>query len=261
VVSGVLLLGLLVPAQAGGLPDGYNDPSWTVGGIVAVKPKYEGSKSYEVVGAPFLYPSFGGLGNNLMIRGVDDIRYRVINANGFMAGPLAGYNFGRDEDDGRRLAGLGDLDGGVVLGAFIGYRFAPWLVLDVSYHRTLSGDIDGGQLRFGLETETPLSQRVTLLGRVGATYADDDYMASYFGVSAVQAGNSTFGLATYDAGAGIKDVHVELGARILMDDRWSLKLSGRYGRLVGDAADSPIIETEDQFSGSASVSYKIGTLR
>ncbi|MEM9355797.1 MAG: MipA/OmpV family protein [Pseudomonadota bacterium] len=41
-----------------------------------------------------------------------------------------------------------------------------------------------------------------------------------------------------------------------MNERWSLKLNGRYSRLVGDAADSPVIETEDQFSGSANITYK-----
>ena len=248
-------------AKAGGLPGGYSNPSWTAGGFVAVKPKYEGSDEYEIVGAPVLYPSFGGFGGNLAVRGADDIRYRLINANGFMAGPLAGYNFGRDEDDGDRLAGLGDIDGGFVLGGFVGYRVAPWLVFDVSYHRTLSGDVDGGQLRFGAETEMPVSRSVSLLGRIGATYADENYMASYFGVSAAQEASSTFGLTAYDADAGIKDVHVELGARVKMSERLTFKLTGRYSQLVGDAADSPVIETEDQFSGAASITYKLGRLR
>jgi outer membrane scaffolding protein for murein synthesis (MipA/OmpV family) len=30
----------------------------------------------------------------------------------------------------------------------------------------------------------------------------------------------------------------------------------RYSRLVGDAADSPIVETEDQFTGLVGLSYK-----
>jgi outer membrane scaffolding protein for murein synthesis (MipA/OmpV family) len=33
----------------------------------------------------------------------------------------------------------------------------------------------------------------------------------------------------------------------------SLKLSGRYSRLVGDAADSPIVENENQFYGGVSL--------
>ena len=259
--AGSLVLALTLAAQAGGLSEGFSNPAWTAGGFVAVSPKYEGSKEYEAVGAPFIYPSLGGAGGNLAVRGIDDIRYRIIDANGFVAGPLAGYNFGRDEEDGERLAGLGDLDGGFVLGAFAGYRLSHWLLLDISYHRTISDDIDGGQVRFGLETEAPISRTVTLLGRVGATYADQNYMAAYFGVNDAQAANSTFGLFAYDADAGIKDVHAEMGARIRLDKQWTLKLKGRYGRLVGDAANSPIIETEDQFLGSASISYKLGRLR
>ena len=33
-------------------------------------------------------------------------------------------------------------------------------------------------------------------------------------------------------------------------------LIGRYARLIGDAADSPIVESENQFYGGAALSYK-----
>ncbi|MEM7750315.1 MAG: MipA/OmpV family protein, partial [Pseudomonadota bacterium] len=51
-------------------------------------------------------------------------------------------------------------------------------------------------------------------------------------------------------------VSKDAGVKYKMNERWSLKLNGRYSRLVGDAADSPVIETEDQFSGSANITYK-----
>ena len=173
-----------------------------------------------------------------------------------IAGPLLGYQFGRKEDDGDRLIGLGDIDGGVVVGAFAGLKLFPTLIFGASYHRTVSGNVDGGRLRFGLEYEQPVSGALAFYGKAGATNADGDYMSSYFGVSTIQSNASAANLASFDASSGIKDVYVGAGVKYKLSERWSVKLNGRYCRLVGDAADSPVIETEDLFSGTASVTYK-----
>ena len=64
------------------------------------------------------------------------------------------------------------------------------------------------------------------------------------------------GPAVYLPSAGFKDVHVGAIATIDLNDRWTLMLIGRYARLIGDAADSPIVETENQFYGGAALTYK-----
>ena len=254
-VAGAIMLASASVAFAGGNYGG-SSITWKGGGFVSVSPKYEGSNEYKVVGAPFVFPSFSSAKNILDVRGIDDIRLKLLNNRWLVAGPLAGYQFGRDEDDGDRLIGLGEVDGGVVVGGFAGIKLMPSLIFGLSYHHTVSGDVDGGQLRFGLEYEQPLSNRVTFLGKAGATYADDDYMDAYFGVSNAQSNASAAGLGVFEASSGIKDVYVDAGVKYKMNERWSLKLNGRYSRLVGDAADSPVIEAEDQFSGSANITYK-----
>ncbi len=246
-----------VPAQA---QDGYGaGPGFSadIGGAVGIKPKYEGSDEYEVFGFPVVFPDFGGggLGDRVTVRGADDVRFRLVEFSGFELGPLAGYAFGRDEDDGDLLRGLGDVDDGLVLGAYAGYRFGP-VLLDVSYHQIVTGDDDGYQIRFGGSLEQELRPGFIGTLRVGATYADDVYMRSYFGISGVQALNSVAGLSAYDAEAGIKDVHVELGAKYELTERITLKATGQYARLVGDAADSPIVESEDQFIGVLGATYR-----
>ncbi len=246
-------------AEAGGFKD-YSDPGgdWSVeaikvGGIVGFKPKYEGSDEYEAFGFPYIFPVFGGgpgFFSRIDARGLDDVRFRLIERDGFVAGPLAGYDLGRDEDDGDLLAGLGDIDGGFIGGGFAGYYLGP-VLFDVSYHHYF-GDADGFQIRFGAESERAVSERVTLKARIGATYADDGYMDAYFGVSAGL-------LAPYDAGAGFKDVHAQIGIEADLDERWSMRGSLRYSRLIGDAADSPIVASEDQFMGLLGLSYKFHT--
>jgi MipA family protein len=49
---------------------------------------------------------------------------------------------------------------------------------------------------------------------------------------------------------------VELGVKADLDERWTAKATVGYSRLIGDAADSPIVESENQFTGLLGLSYK-----
>jgi outer membrane protein len=219
--------------------------AWKVGGFIGVKPTYEGSDEYEAFGLPYIFPVLsGGSGffSRIDARGLDDVRFRLYEQDGFIAGPLAGYDLGRDEDDGDLLVGLGDIDGGFVGGGFAGYQLGA-ILFDVSYHHYFS-DADGYQIRFGAETVRYVSDRTKVTARIGATYADDGYMDTYFGTAA------------FVADSGFKDVHAQLGVETDLDDRWSLRASARYSHLLGDAADSPVVASEDQFYGLLGLSYK-----
>jgi MipA family protein len=241
---------------------GFAGTPWQIGGFVFVTPKFEGSKSYDALGFPFVAPAgFGQGGSWVDIRGADDVRFRLIQTNGFEAGPLVGYRFGRDQDDAARLRGLGDIDGGLVLGAYAGYRVGPWFV-SASYHQQVTGDEDtGGLVRLAIDHTWRLNPQTKLVASVGTAYASSDYMQTYFGVSAAQAATSLAGLPQYNPSAGFKDVSVGATATIELDPRWTLYLTGRYARLIGDAADSPVIETENTFFAGAGLSYKFNLPR
>ncbi|HEU0058440.1 MAG TPA: MipA/OmpV family protein [Hyphomicrobiaceae bacterium] len=257
---------LFAPSQAGAQdradPFAFAGTTWQLGGFVFVTPKFEGAKSYEALGFPFIAPAgFGQGGSAIDIRGADDIRFRLIQNNGFEAEPLAGWRFGRDQDDAARLAGLGDIDGGLVVGAYAGYRVGPWF-LSASYHHQVTGDDDtGGLVRLAIDHTWRLTPTAKLVTSIGTAYASSDYMQTYFGVTAAQSAASVAGLPQFDPSAGFKDVSVGATATIELDPRWTLYLTGRYSRLIGDAADSPVIETENGFFGGAGLSYKFDLVR
>lgn len=231
------------------------------GGAVVVSPKYEGSKQYEVRGFPLIAPAGSpdaAEAGFVQFRGIDDIRFRALRFGGLEMGPLAGYRFGRDEDDSDRLTGLGDVDDGLVVGAYTAYDFGglkPFL----SYHHQVTGDVSGGLLRFGAETRIPLARGMMLTAIAGASYADDAYMDAYFSVTGAQAAAS--GLSAYDAQSGIKDVYLSLGTDIPLSELWSLKVGGKYSHLLDEAAASPIVETEHQFSGMLGLTYRFSIAR
>jgi MipA family protein len=242
------LSALPAAAQSGSDPFGLFGDRWQVGGLVYVSPRFEGARSYQVTGFPFVAPAGFGDDGIVQIKAADDVRFRVLQFSSFEVGPLAGYRFGRDEDDAAHLAGTGDIDGGLVLGAFATYRSGP-LAFSVSYHHQATGDDTGGLVRFGVEGVTRLSPTVKLTTGIGTNYATDDYMSAFFDVNGGP-------LPAYDASAGFKDVHIGTTATIDLSDRWTLVLIGRYAHLIGDAADSPVVETESQLYGGAALSYK-----
>jgi outer membrane scaffolding protein for murein synthesis (MipA/OmpV family) len=246
---GIALLSALAagPAAADGGRGVFGD-GWQAGGFVYLSPTFEGSKSYEAVAFPFVLPA--GVGNDglVQIKGVDDVRLRLFKAGGFELGPLAGYRFGRDADDASHVPGLEDVDGGLVLGAFAAYRAGP-LAWSVSYHHQATGDDTGGLLRFGVEHVSRLSSGIRLVAGIGANYASADYMTAFFATG------------LHAADAGFKDVYVGATANVDLSERWSLLLIGRYSHLVGDAASSPIVETESQFYGGVALSYKFDLAR
>jgi outer membrane scaffolding protein for murein synthesis (MipA/OmpV family) len=233
------------PAAAQARSDWLVD-GWQVGGFVYVSPTFEGSRSYGAIAFPFVAPAGIGGDGFVQVRGLDDVRLRLFQTSGFEFGPLAGYRFGRDGDD--VSVAVGDVDGGLVLGAFATYR-AGQFAFSVSYHHQVTGDDTGGLVRFGVEHVAQLAPRLKLTTGVGTNYATDDYMTAFFAAPG------------YAPDAGFKDVFIGATAAIDLSDSWALLLVGRYSHLIGDAADSPVVETESQFYGGLALSYKFGMHR
>lgn len=251
-MAAAVSMGATQAAQAQSNVTSFIPTTWDVGGFGFVAPKYEGSREHRVIGFPMAFPAGSGEGW-FQFKAPDDVRLRLINLQGLELGPVAGYRFGREEDDSRRLRGLGDIDGGLVVGGFAAYRFGMARAF-ASYNAAVTGDETGGLLKFGLEGTTTLPGRIGLTATVGATWASDDYMRSFFGVSGVQSARSA--LAVYQPSSGIKDVFTSLSADIPLDARWTLRAFGRYAQLVGDAANSPIVEREGQLSGGLGLTYR-----
>ena len=259
-----------IAASFGAASEARADPeggrSVTLGGAAIVKPKYEGSDEFETIPIPIIIPKFGEtveengsaiteVRKRVNFRGLDEIRIRVLGGERFHAGAVTGYITKRDQDDGRLLRGLGDIDGGLVAGAYTGFTLGAFQ-FDAAILEKVTGDDSGPEFRFGVETTQQITERTRIVARVGTTFASDDYMQTYFGVTPTQSRDSKAGLAAYTPDAGIKDVFFEIGGTMDLSDRWLLKAGGRYGRLLGDAADSPVVETENQFSGVLGLGYR-----
>lgn len=232
-------------AQGPGEADGW---SLSLGAGLILAPSYLGDDAYQLSAVPSLRVSYG---DDFFASVQDGLGYNVIRADAWRAGPIAAYDFGRDEDGGSPfviagddsddLEGLGDVDGTIELGGFLEYDTRPLtarieLRQGVNGHEGLIGELS---LRTG--ARLVITNQPVII-RVGpeATLVDDAYNDTFFGVDAAQSAAS--GLDEFDADGGLLSYGVGSSVVIPFDDRVSAVGFLGYKRLAGDAADSSLVE-------------------
>jgi outer membrane protein len=120
------------------------------------------------------------------------------------------------------------------------------------------GGADGVVGEFGVNAVArPMPELELKLGPF-ATLASADYMDSYFGVSAQESANTGLRVDAFDPDGCFKSVGVRGTARYEFQPTWFLNAEASYSKLVGDAADSPIVKfgDEDQFTFGLSISKR-----
>jgi MipA family protein len=230
---------------------------------VGYAPDYVGSDDYTVIPLPNFELRYGEYTVRSSRLGVEA---DVVGIRGLDAGPIIRYDQGRSSSvDDSAVALLPEVDGSVELGAFVGAGI-PLSVLGVESQsiltarvealKGLNGGHEGATVGASLGLVSPVTESFTLISSLSTTFMSEKYADSYFGVSA--AGSAASGLPTFDADQGFRDVGVTLIANYKLNENWSLNGIGSYTRLIGDAADSPIVEdrgSANQFLGGLGFSY------
>lgn len=247
-------------------PSPPDDSDWKVSvrAGAAVAPSYVGDDSYQLLVFPdvsveksdFFFSLFQGAG------------YNLINSDGWRAGPIAKYQFGRQEDGDNPLRiagdvtddlrGLGDVDDTIEVGGFLEFRFECFtsrleLRQGIGGHEGLIGE-----LGFSLQCPVDVLGKTMFLS-VGTDldFGDASYNSSYFGINAAQSAASR--LAPYDADGIFLSAGLNASLAIPVTDRFTIIPFAGYSRLFGDAAQSSLVQergSENQFSGGLIFSYR-----
>lgn len=244
--SGIQLQRLFEPAV----------PKWQVelGLGSQLGPGADGLKRYRVQGGPAIdirykniaFLSTGeGLGANLF-------SFRHISVGGAIT-----YDMGRSPHaDGRDLNGLGTIHPAPEL------KFFATTVLSKNFPLTLRLDI---RKQFGASfgyigdagAYIPMpgsSQKFAWFFGPCVTFADARYMNTYFGISHTQAAGTRY--SVYKARGGFKSAGVGVSADYFLTPHVILNFDAAYDRLLGSAADSPIIQTQNEEAVSIGAIYK-----
>lgn len=250
---------------------------FTLGAGVGVGPDYEGAEDYGVGALPMigvewtdddttaegpvegtelqlgLHGAYFSLPEGV---GIDFLKLR--SGDHVLTGGVGlSYDFGRDAGDNDGLTGMGDIDGYAVGTIGLSYETNFGLFAGLGVHQSLSGDDRGATADLSLGYALPLSKTLLFLPSIYTVWASEDHMQSYFSVSGTQAAQS--GNRRFDAGAGFKTVGLDAALQWSVSESWGVFTQAGYARLIGDAADSPLVADKgdpNQFSGMAGVSYR-----
>jgi MipA family protein len=168
-----------------------------------------------------------------------------------------GLNVGGDTRKPRRasddpvLHGWGDIPGTARGGMFASYNI-DWLSVRGSV--SAGGHHEGVLASFGVEAKYHATQHLTLSIGPEVTWANNQYTMTFFGIDAAQ--SEIAGIAPYRARGGIKSVGGSANASYMLTDHWSLAAHVSYGKLQGDAADSPVTTDKTQRVYGAFVAYR-----
>ncbi|WP_170975489.1 MipA/OmpV family protein [Martelella alba] len=207
-------------------------------------PEFEGSDDYKAV--PLVLGRVAYETYYLEIQG-SSARINLSPLPNIAFGPAVASRGGRDHSvDNDRIARMHEIDRAFEAGGFV--RFSLRQVLDptdeLAFETEIladtSGVYDGYVVTFGPIYSFSPTDNLRLGMRLFATYADDNFAQTYFGVNADDAARS--GLAQYSASGGLKDAGLGVNALYRFNDSWGLTATVRYARLLGDAADSPIVK-------------------
>jgi outer membrane protein len=232
-----------------------------VGVGLGVTPDYIGADDYFFGGLPLARYQFEGSQRYASLVGTF-VDLNLINHPIIRFGPTGQLRFGRsnvDDDQVRRLPSIGKT---IEAGVFGGLEFvAPGdprkrIRLDARIQQDLASEHDGWLASTGVQGWYPLEGLAEVGLALGTTYGSGDYMSTYFGVRAADSAQS--GLDAYDADAGFRDVRLTLGVMVPVTEHWLLGAGLMFMRLVGNAADSPIVDdagSPNQISGGLGVAY------
>ena len=217
---------------------GAHAADYQIGGGLGVAPDYEGSSDYEPVPVPVGQANFDN-GMYVELLGLN-LRANLIPSNFWRLGPVYNYRAERDNVENNRVDRLDEVSDANEFGLFGGFEWQNWYVF-LEYLADTGEAHDGsyGTLKGGYNWIINKEWAMTF-GAFG-TYADDDYMETYFSVDAANAARS--GLNQYKADGGMKDIGLDFGVNWAFAQNWDLRGLFQLKQLVGDAdEDSPVVD-------------------
>ncbi|MEM9573237.1 MAG: MipA/OmpV family protein [Pseudomonadota bacterium] len=266
VLSPVLILGALsiLPIEAYAQNDD-TDSKWTftVGTGVFATPTYLGDDDIQLS----IFPNLRIEYDNRLILGFDGAEYAVVRTDNLRLGPVFRFQFGRDEDgsnplaitntDNTDLVGLGDVDGTPELGGFVEYSLSSFTARvearqGIGGHDGFIGEAD---VTYNHSFDLGARQAFVSIGP-SISFGDSSFNSAFFDVNAEQSLAS--GLSTFDADGGINSVGVGVNFFRPLTDKISVAIFADYDRLLGDIADSSLVQergSENQFTGGLFLNY------
>lgn len=250
------LLPTAAPAQEVVAVDKAKDWVVTITGNGAWGSSYWGAKSKDWTGFPSI--ALRQADQPAEFEAPDDgFSFALFGNPGLKVGVVGRYMAGRynSEDD---LQGTASIPWGLNVGGFVEYWPLPMIRTRFDVLHGVKGNY-GWSSNIEADYVQPWNKFTFSLGP-RLVLGDDTTTDTYFGVNE-RAAFVNPKLTAYDPSGGITSVGALAAVNYEFDDNWSTAGYVRYDRLVGSAADSPIVKnigSPNQVVVGMSVSYTFG---
>jgi outer membrane scaffolding protein for murein synthesis (MipA/OmpV family) len=243
VAATFLVLSPLVQAQSVSQEPAYG-LSGRIGLNVVAMPTYEGSPNTRTMAGPDLTLSYRSHDWGTVEFGQRGLFWNAVEAGRFRFALVAQFDPGRKDRDtstlnptpgDKRLAGMGKVQSSTEAGVGVGY--GP--VMLVARQSLSERGPKGAQVDMTVEMPWSLSDRLNVRFALGATWANRDYMQTYFGVTPAQAQATSF--SVYTPKSGLRKVEVSVGGEYALAPKWKLQANLAISRLGNVAAKSPLV--------------------
>ena len=247
-----LATALPVLAQSAGIvslpPVGPGDSRLLVGAAVLARPAYAGSSQTQWRVLPYVdYATRSGFYAGV----TNGVGYSLVQTPTQQAGIRLLPQFGRDENDSPALRGMGDIGMGVEASGY----WTVALTREWTVGAQVRGGRNGAEFDAGVRRDFVLAPTTRLSATTYFTAADGKSQRTFFGVSPAQALTSGYGAS--EPGAGVRNVQLALTANHFFGGRWIAIGGVGAGRLVGDAARSPLVRDKTQVGAFVALGYQV----
>ncbi len=177
----------------------------------------------------------------------------IATSDNFAVGPVLSFETKRDSSD--VTSGLREVDFSIEVGGFASYTISDNFRLRAEARQGVTGH-EGFIAVLGGDYITRDADEYLFSIGPRVTITNNSYQDAYFSVTPAEAIAS--GLPAFDASGGVQAVGVVVGYIQQLSQRWGIYTYAQYDRLVGDAAESPIVRTfgsRDQYSGGIALTY------
>lgn len=253
--------GSITEARAQGFLELEQTPNFIGMGAGSV-PDYKGSDDQTGGVAAYGRYTFAGQQRYVQLF-ANELSLNLIDSQKYRFGPVINYHFGRDSDvEDIVVRQMKEIDDTIELGVF---GDIVWVDAGNPRNRLILGGMllqdagdesDGLRARLSARYWRQVHPAADLHVGGGVIYGNRKYNDHYFGINADNVGSAP--LPAYKAGSGVNEVYVNLGTAIYLSKAWMLGAGLRYGRIVGDAADSPLVDqrgSENQVIGGIGLAY------
>lgn len=269
-VAAALGCAALAQAQDSSMPhkDGKSGADdnirYLLGASLAIGPEYDGASRQHVKIKPLWAAKVGRIriatsgGSALLGFGRDGAgpgaSTQLIERDGWRVGVSLRLDSGRDSGDARTTQGLPDVRRTLRARVYASYSLTP----DWNLGASLSQDVLGrrGGLTGGVDLGWRFyrSEATEWTAGLGLSAANAQNLRSYFGVPA--SATASTGKPAYEPGAGLRDAHVGFGFKHALSKHWFLFGGAGTKRLLGPAADSPLVQKTGSAAAALGVAWR-----